>query len=203
MDIGWSSVKEVFFVIGSVAGIVAFLRPLFEAKLQRDSVRVDRIKTLVSEQRLVELEDRISASREVPYEDFAPFDQLAHERRTNQEVVRFTGPTGKHLARELDALLASYAKLREYIQVNKWVPRTEEIDGVEYQSWVFRKSAFEDRDEVMNDDYVKHLDQAAEQAVQMKRAYQRFQVVAELHLFEVLVARWLLPRRFKAHGLSQ
>ena len=55
----------------------------------------------------------------------------------------------------------------------------------------------------MNDDYVKHLDQAAEQAVQMKRAYQRFQVVAELHLFEVLVARWLLPRRFKAHGLSQ
>jgi hypothetical protein len=40
------------------------------------------------------------------------------------------------------------------------------------------------------EDYVKHLDEAAEHAVQIKRAFQRFQLVAEVHLFEVLVAKW-------------
>jgi predicted kinase len=100
MEIGWSSVKEIFFAIGSMAGVLAFLRPLVEAKLQRDNVRVDRIKAMLSEQRLVDLEHRIWDAREVASEDFEPFDQLAHERHTNQQVVRFTGPTGKYLARD-------------------------------------------------------------------------------------------------------
>ena len=83
-------------------------------------------------------------------------------------------------------------RLREYIQVNKWEPRRQEIDRVEYRSWVFKKSAFEDSDGMLDEAYTKHLDEAAEQAVQMKRAFQRFQLVAELHLFEVVVAKWLL-----------
>lgn len=73
MDVTWSSVKEVFFAVGSVAGVLALLRPLVEAKLQRDSARVDRIKSLVNEQRLVDLKARIY-QREVPCEDFEPFD---------------------------------------------------------------------------------------------------------------------------------
>lgn len=200
MDISWSSVKEVFFAIGSIAGVLALLRPLIEAKLRRDLVRVERIKTMINEQRLVDLEARIYNHRQVPCEDFNAFDQLAHERRTNQEVVRFTGPTAKHLAHELDELLACYYKLREYIQVNEWEPMTDNVEGVEYYSWVFNKSAFENRDGVARD-YAQHLDEAAEQAVQMRRAFQRFQLVAELHLLEVPLAEWLLPRRFKAHGL--
>ena len=170
MDMTWSSVKEVLFAIGSVAGVLAFLRPLVESKFQRDSIRVERIKSLVNEQ------------------------------RTNQEVVRFSGPLSKTLSCELSAMLASYSKLREFIQVNEWEPINRNIDGTEYHSWIFNKSAFEDRDGIPRD-YAQHLDQAAEQAVQMKKAFQRFQLVAELHLFEVPLARWLLPRRFKEQGL--
>lgn len=200
MDITWSSVKEFFFAVGSVAGVIALLRPLFEAKLQRDSTRIDHIKALVKEQRLVDLEPRIYQHREVPLEDFEPFDQLAHERRTNQEVVRFSGPLASALLRELDAMLAAYFELRKYIQVREWEPRTIDIEGVEHRSWVFNRRAFDRRDGTIGD-YAKHLDDAAEHAVQMKEAFQRFQIIAELHLFEVPFARWLLPRRFKAQGL--
>lgn len=194
------SLKEPFFAIGAVAGVIAFFRPFLESKLQRDSVRVERIKSLVKEQRLVDLEVRIYQNREVPQESFDPFDQLTHERRTNQEVVRFTGPLAKWLSRELDTLLTHYAQLREYVQVNEWEPRTLKIDGVEYQSWVFNKRAFEDREGIARD-YAQHLNEAAEQAVQIKKAFQRFQLVTELHLYEVPLARCLLSSRFKAHGL--
>src|SRR5512139_3972054 len=148
MVISWSTVKEVFFAIGSIAGVLALLRPLVEAKLQRDTVRVERIKTMLSEQRLVDLEMRIYNLRRVPCEDFDPFDQLEHERRTNQEVVRFTGPTAKFLAREIDALLVFYSNLRGYIQVREWEPRIYEVEGIEHRAWVFNKSAFEDPDGV-------------------------------------------------------
>lgn len=200
MDMTWSSIKEIFFAIGSVAGVLALLRPLVESKFQRDSARAERIKSLLNEQRLVDLEARIYQHREVPCEDFEPFDQLAHERRTNQEVVRFSGPLSKVLLRELDAILTSYSKLREFIQVNEWMPKTQNIDGIEYRTWIFNKRAFEDRDGIPRD-YAQHLDQAAEQAVQMKKAFQRFQLVAELHLFEAPLVRWLLPKRFKEQSL--
>lgn len=188
MNITWSSVKEIFFAIGSVAGVLALLRPLVESKFQRDSARVERIKSLISEQRLVDLEHRIYQHREVPCKDFEPFDQLALERRTNQDVVRFSGPLSKALSRELDAMLSSYSRLREFVQVNEWVPRDQVIDGIEYRSWTFNKSAFNDRDGIPRN-YAQHLDRAAEQAVQIKKAFQRFQMVAELHLFEVPLAR--------------
>ncbi len=200
MELTWSAVKEVLFAVGSVAGVLALLRTVFEARLQRDTSRVERIKKMVNEQRLVDLEGRIYANREVPADDFEPFDQLAHERRTNQEVVRFTGPTSRALTEQLEVLLASYAKLREYIQVNEWEPRTQTVDGVEYRSWIFNKGAFEDQSEIARN-YAKHLDEAAEQALNMRLAFQRFQLVAELHLLEVPLAKWLLPRRFKTHGL--
>jgi hypothetical protein len=76
----------------------------------------------------------------------------------------------------------------------------DNVDGVEHRLWVFNKAAFEGRDGVARD-YAKHLDDAAEQALQMRKAFQRFQLVAELHLLEVPFARWLLPRRFAAHHL--
>ena len=201
MNVSWSEIKEVFYAIGSVAGVIALARPLVESKYQRDASRVDEIKSLVSEQMLVDLEGYIYQHRQVRAEYFRPFDHLSHQLRTNQDAVRFAGPLAKYFRRELKSLLKNYGLLRNYIQVNEWQPRTHKLeDGTEYLSWDFNKSAFTQQDGIQRD-YAQHLDEAAEQAVQMKRAFQRFQLVAELHLYEVLVARWLLPRRNKTHGL--
>jgi hypothetical protein len=117
MEFTWSTVKEVFFAVGSVAGVLALLRPIVESKFQRDLARVERIKGLVFEQSLVDLEYSVYYARQVPDEVFRSFETLFHERHTNQESVRFTGPIAKLLTRELDALLESYSKLHKYIQV--------------------------------------------------------------------------------------
>lgn len=201
MEITWSNIKEVFFAIGSIAGVFALARPLVESKFQRDVARVDRIKSLINEQALVDLENRIYQNRQVDDEYFHPFDQLAHEKSSNQDGIRFTGPFAKHLGQELDALISAYYLLRKFIQVNEWEPRTHTREnGTKYISWDFNKSAFEQQDGIARD-YAQHLDEAAEQAVQMKKAYQRFQLVAELHLFETPIAGCLLQHRFKAHSL--
>jgi hypothetical protein len=202
MNVSWHTVKEVFYAVGSVAGVIALARPLAESKYQRDAERAQRIKSLISEQALIDLAPFIYDSRRVDDSSFAPFDRLAHERRTNQDSVRFTGPLAKHFNRELAELIAAYERLREYVQVNEWEPYAYTLDdGKSGYEWRFNKAAFEDRDGIARD-YAKHLYDATEQAEQMKKAFQRFQLVAELHLFETPLAGWLLRRRYKRHGLQ-
>lgn len=201
MEIRWETVKEIFYAIGSVAGVIALARPLAESKFQRDATRVERIKALVSEQDLVDLEQFVYDSRRVEDKRFQPFDQLTHERRTNQDVVRFTGPLAKHLSRELGGLLLAYSRLREFIQVNEWEPHEyASDDGRTGFEWRFNKQAFEDEYGIARN-YAKHLADAADQAAEMKKAFQGLQLVAELHLFEAPLAGWLLRHRYKKYGL--
>ncbi|MES2564975.1 MAG: hypothetical protein V4637_19960 [Pseudomonadota bacterium] len=203
MEITWVGIKEVFYAVGSLAGVLALSKPLIESKFQRDAARVEHIKSLLSEQDLIDLSHYVYDSRRIEDSRLRPFDQLEHERRTNQDVVRFTGPLAKYYSRELDELLSAYAKFREYVQVPEWEPhRHVTDDGTSHFEWRFNKAAFEDHQGIARD-YAKHLYEATEQAERMKRAFQRFQLVAELHLYEAPLARWLLDRRFTHHKLTE
>lgn len=201
MEIRWELVKEVFYAIGSVAGVLALARPLAESKFQRDLERAERIKKLLNEQEVIDLARFVYDMRRIEDKRFQPFDQLEHERRTNQEVVRFSGPLAKYFSREVDGLLSAYIKLREYVQVNEWEPHAYPTDdGKRGYEWRFNKQAFEDVNGIARD-YAKHLEEAAKQADEMKKAFQRLQLVAELHLLEAPIAGWLLRRKYERYGL--
>jgi hypothetical protein len=198
--ITWEGTKQVFFAIGSAAGVFAFLRPWIESKVSRDQQRIDYVKSLINEQQLVDLEASIYQSRSVYSEHFEPFDRLTHERRTNQDRVRFTGPMSDYLTAQLDDLLAAYRRLRKYVQVPEWEPKRYMYEGEETRSWDFNREAFRQADGVPRD-YTTHLDEAAQQAEDMKNAFYRFQIVSETHVFEMPFAKWVIPHRFKTHDL--
>jgi hypothetical protein len=203
MEISWPAIKEAFFAIGSVAGFIAFFRPVVDSKHQRDIERSQRILDLLPEQQIIDLEPSLYQSRLVPEWMFQPFDQLAHEARTNQDSVRFSGPMSKHLRRELLGILDAYRQLRSLVQVPQWEPRSrEDDDGTKGYYWDFNKEAFQDERGIPSN-YAQHLDQCVDYARSIARAYQRFQITAETHLLEVPFARWLLPYRYRTHDVSQ
>ena len=203
MNLNWNDVKEPLTIIGSCAGIFAFYKTIVESKFKRDLNKIDSIKQLINEQALVNLESQIYQARRVPKKQFEPFDKLAHELNTNQETVRFTGPVAKYLKNELDSLINAYQGLREYIQVDEWLPQDlNNEDGSTLEVWDFNKMATAfTKNTGYPKDYGNHLDAAAEQAVKMKKAFNRFQVVTELHLFETPLACYLLKKRFKDFNL--
>ncbi|WP_330970217.1 hypothetical protein, partial [Lysobacter sp. A3-1-A15] len=92
MELSWPVIKEAFFAVGSAAGVVALFRPVLDKKHQRDVERAERILTILPEQLVVDLESSLYQSRLVPEWMFQPLDQLAHEVRTNQDHIRFSGP---------------------------------------------------------------------------------------------------------------
>ncbi len=203
MDLSWPVIKESFFAIGSLAGVIALLRPILDKKHQRDAERAERVFKLLPEQLVVDLEPCLYQSRLVPYWMFEPFDQLAHEVRTNQDGVRFSGPLRKALLRELTGVLDGYKNLRELVQVPDWEPKNREEDGgTASYYWDFNKEAFND-DRGIPQGYAQHLDKCVDHARVIARAYQRLQIASETHLLEIPVARWLLPRRYRAHCVAQ
>lgn len=199
MAFEWSSIKDVIFTLGSIAGAVALFRPLAESKFQRDVERANRIKAILNEQQIVDIERCVTA-RKIPRSYFQPFTQLAHELETNQDVIRFSGPFAKLLDKELRAIVTEYKKLREYVQVSEWEPRSVEIDGETHETWDFNKSAFADENNIPQG-YAGHLYATEKQATEILNAFQRFQIVTELHLLEMPLSKWLVNRRFKARGL--
>jgi len=200
--ITWDGIKEVFFAVGSLAGVFAFVRPWVESRAAKDLERVSHVKAVVDVQQLVDLEVSVYSSRSIYSSHLYPFSRLTHETETNRDEVRFSGPMGRELRAELDALLDAYRRFREYIQVPEWEPG--EIvydDGTRVDVWQFNKSAFEDEAGIPRD-YADHLHEASRIAVEMRKAFYRFQIVSDTHLFEMPFARWLLPRKFKQMGVE-
>jgi hypothetical protein len=196
----WQTVKEVFWAIGSFAGLFAFIRPVFETRFSRDNDRAKQILEIFPESQAVELESLVYQFRRVRSEIFRNIDRIYYARRNGEDLVRFSGALAKPLL-EIDGLLAAYARLRSYIQVPEWEPRrSKDLDGDEYDEWQFNKQAFAKGDGIPRD-YAKHLDDAGREAEELKKAYQRFQIVCELHLLEAPFASRLLKRRFKKANL--
>lgn len=201
MDISWGLIREIFFAIGSLAGIFAFIRPVFDNAFKRDQGRVATIKDLLPEAAVVELQHEIYLSRYVSTTAFRPFLQLQHDLNNNMDSVRFSGPLKKYYRAELARMIGAYRAMREYVQVPWWNPVNRLTDGVEETFWDFDKTAFFEQG-VEKHDYAKHLDCAADCADRIKVAYQRLQIVSDMHLLEAPFAFILLPRRYKANAVK-
>lgn len=150
----------------------------------------------MKEQELINLEFEIWNARAAPDCTFQAIASLQSEVKNNMEKVRFSGPSGKLLKRELVAIVDAYVHLRELIQVDYWNPITQNDVVV----WVFNKSSFNGESHVPID-YGAHLYECAYRAKEILRYYQRFQVVSEMHLYEIPFHRIILKRRFQKNNL--
>ena len=200
----WEIIKDIFYAIGSVAGVVALSRPVFEGKYNKDAARYERIRALVDEQMITDLPDMVYAVRRIPDKCFLPFEKIKDEISKNHDSVRFSGPLKKFYLNELASLIANYESLRAYIQVSEWEPVSfsDDESGGKNVYWQLNKKAFYDSNGVPKD-YGRHLKEASDIADEMRKSFQRLQLVADLHFLEIPLAAQLLRRSYKRNGLQR
>lgn len=192
--------KDAFLYLGSLAGLCAFLRPAVESKHQRDMERANAVLAKFDENGVMSLNSYTYNSRRIPEVFLLPFDDLKHKLADNRQEVRFTGPLARYLRVELEAVVKAYDSYRAFVQVPEWEPR--EIDKAGQYEWLFNKAAFREGMEY-SDEYAKHLAAASEAAELLKKRFQRFQSLTELHFFEAIAAKFLVHRKFRAAKLSE
>lgn len=189
----WYELKDVLYTIGSIAGVTALVRPVLEQRMARDQSRIQKVFALLNEQDLLNLEYCVWHSRWIPDSTFAKLASVRYGLADNVDDFRFSGPAAKYLSSALSDVVSSYERLRELVQVPEWEP--VERDGEQY--WSFNKRAFEN-ERGLPEKYAEHLHEAARLAKEIALAFQRFQIVSELHMLEVPIARLLLRRRISA-----
>jgi hypothetical protein len=75
------------------------------------------------------------------------------------------------------------------------------IDKSGKYDWLFNKAAFRDGFKV-SDEYVKHLEAATEAAQLVKKRFQRFQALTDLHFYEAIASKLVVARKLRAMGLE-
>jgi len=192
--------KDAFFVVGSVAGLLAFLRPAIESKYQKDLERANALLAKFDENGVMSLDSCAYNSRRIPEVFLLPFNEVKHKISENRQEVRFIGPLKRHLRAELEAMVKAYDSYRYFIQVPEWETRDPDSNG--HYEWLFNKDAFREGTKI-SDDYAKHLEAATEAAERLKKRFQRFQALTELHFFEAIASKLFVPRKMISAGLDE
>lgn len=195
----WGTIKNAFYVVGSLAGILAWLRPAIESKHQEDMKRAAAILARFEESAVIDLPSFTYLYRRVPDFCLHPFDAVGHDITENRQGVRFVGPLGKTLRNELEQMIAAYSVYRKHVQVPGWIPVRDE--ETQESAWQFDRDAFNDGGRV-TDRYVGELDAAAAAADAVVLRFQRFQALTELHFFEAFAPGIFVPRKFKTARLQ-
>lgn len=197
MDFTWSIVKEGFYTLGSIAGVIALLKPVLESKYNRDIDRIKDITSEISEELLINLAFSLWSSRLIPVDYFHPLERIKHEINTGHSRIIFTGITAKLINSEIETLLSKYNSLRNHIQVPYWIHfsyEDEEENSIKNLYWRFNKELFlKEHGETF--DYSIPLKEAAECVDEIRKSQRRLKILSEIHFLEAPFAKYILPRR--------
>ena len=195
-------VKNIFYFIGSSAGLFAVLRPVFESKLQQDIQNAKKIIEQIGENRILYLDSSIYLHRCVSSEFFVDIDILSNDISEKKQYTRFSSHISYYFNIELKEIMNEYINLRKYIQVPEWEPRYNDDNGK--SAWYFNKKAesFYPSGEHFPANYPKHLEEAAKIADKIKIRFLRFQALTELHYIETIFHKWTVAKLYKKHNLT-
>ena len=195
-------VKNIFYFIGSSAGLFAVLRPVFESKLQQDIQNARKIIERIGENRILYLDSSIYSHRCVSSEFFVDIDILSNDISEKKQCTRFSSHISYYFNIELKEIMNEYSNLRKYIQVPEWEPRYNDDNGK--SAWYFNKYAesFYPPGKNFPESYPEHLKEAAEIADKIKIRFLRFQALTELHYIETIFHKWTVAKLYKKHNLT-
>ena len=182
-------IKDIFFLIGSIAGIFGLASRIIESKFQEDKRKLNNILENLSEEKIIVLADRIWHSRFAPFEILDKYEKFSRQMREKTSDVYFSGPLKKEINEVLSELVFEYENLRTYLQVPAWNPVGEDnISG-----YIFDRTQFSD----IGDDYVEHIQNTHNCTLKIRNAIKKLQVLSNFHFFETYYSRFILKSRYK------
>ena len=188
------SAKELFFWLGSLAGITAFIRPLLESKFESDREKTTKILETIPEEVMRELEFAIWQVRRVPVRLLNGLETISADHSQRMTYLTFHGPLKSFLAEEVSRIVRLYEELRSYVQVPYWCCRSSEEGDDSAFEWTFDRTHFED-EAPGGRDYVVYLEGPAERAGRIRDCVRRVQVLREVHFLESYLAKLFLKER--------
>lgn len=186
--------KNIFFLIGSILGILAFAQSFFKPALDSNRKRWAEIQEYVNDTDFREVQSGTWNHR-VDGRSLFRIDRLTHDIGEDAEYLRFGPVLRKQYEKVLSELVETRDSYRDLVQVPYWEP----VVGGNAEApanWRFNRSAFIG-DKGYPDGYAPHLEEATARAEKMRTVYKKLALLSELHLWEVPFAHWIIAHRVK------
>jgi len=194
---GIEVLKNVFFFIGSVLGIIAFIKTLIEPMVESNRAKWKETKERITEEDFINLEFDIYQARRIRDETWSVIRGFVNDIEEGAEYLRFNSILKKLYNQSLNNLRTLYWELIEFIQVPYWEPhRDVDEDGNEFRYWRFNRQYFF-KTHNDPDAYVDHLDAAAEIAEKMRMEFRKLSILSNLHAVQIPFAKRIIAKGAK------
>ena len=193
-------IRNIFFFIGSVLGILAFVRTVAEPAFSENRNKWKAVQEQLTEQDLINLQYMVFMSRRIDDELLTRVYIFVRDIEDDAEHLRFGPPFRSLFEKRKRALTNSYRHLREYVQVPYWKRERVAEEDIEYAYWDLDKSFFYEEVPKGHETYIDHLNEASDTADEIRRHYRALSVLANLHSFEAPFARWIVKKRSPLPG---
>ena len=203
-------VKDIFFFIGSVLGILAFLHTLIEPAFSDNRQKWEALKERLTEQDLINLQHQVYLNRRISDELLYRVLGVCRDINEDAEYLRFGPPFRGLFEEHKNELSSDCQSLVDHVQVPYWRHNFFEHRDERRGEWDFDKSYFLDELPTVakkrNPEsprldpyraYEDHLNEASDAVDRMRMHYRAIGILANLHTFEVLLARRIVKERSK------
>jgi hypothetical protein len=187
--------KTIFFFIGSLGGILAFVHTIIESAFIKNRDKWKGVQEKLTEQDLIDLQYMVFMSRRIDSKLLARVHSFVRDVESDAEYLRFGLPFRNLFEKHKRKLSKSYRRLCEYVQVPYWERRRFIEEDTEYDYWDFDKSFFYKEVPKGERAYVDHLNEASDTVDEVRYHYRALSILANLHSFEAPLAYWIVKKR--------
>ncbi len=200
--------KNIFFFIGSILGIFAFLKTLIDPAFTANKQKWEAAKEHLTEQDLIELSRQTYLSRRIRDEQLIRAGSFVHDIENDAEYLQFGPPFRKLFEEHKKALVSDFWHVLQHVQVPYW-QRNSPDEGDEGNSyWSIDKNYFyTELPEALNESdssrsrrisdkaFENNLNEAYDAVHRMRTHYRAIGVLSSLHAFEAPFARQIVRKR--------
>jgi len=191
---GVQLLKDIFFFLGSVLGIIAFMKTIIEPMVESNKAKWKETKERITEEDFINLEFDIWQARRIRDETWSVLRSFIRDIEEGAEYLRFNSIFKKLYQKSLQNLSTLYWQLTQLIQVPYWEPHIEvDEEGTEFHFRRFNKQFFF-KPGYDGEGYVDHLEAAAEIAEKMRIEFRKLSVLSNLHSVQIPFAKRIIAR---------
>lgn len=192
MDV--EKVKNIFYLVGSSLGIIAFANGLLGPMLEHNRRRWKELLEHVSEEEFINLRSSIDLGQQVDNATLQQIGSFVRDIEEDAEYVRFGWPFRSRFRSYFDTIVFLHIRLRRLLQVPFWNPLSfKEDEDVESYYWRLDKDFFYKKGG--RKAYLEHLDEISTVAENLRTEFRKISVLSNLNLVELPFASLLVKKR--------
>lgn len=182
-------IDNVWFVLIILVAALGYSKKILEPGLRHNKATWNKLNQILSEDLLIELHYQIDQKREIRDSDLRKLRSFVDDIINDREYLRFSFPQRRTFEKRKQNIKNLFQQLVPLISHPIWSLENDQ------SYWSFNKNYFLKEFENGYDEYIHHLNNAAELMEFIRFEYRCMSILANLSILEFFTSKLIVKRR--------